>query len=109
MRAAWLICRKNLRARLRDRSAVLIGVVVPLGLAFIFNSIFSGISGASVIKLGVVNADHGAVSGSMPADGGGTPDPSWKRLNAVADVLAPKDQELAGVDTNLNKALNRDS
>ena len=62
MRAAWLICRKDLRARLRDRSAVLIGVVVPLGLAFIFNSIFSGISGASVINLGVVNADHGAVS-----------------------------------------------
>ena len=62
MRAAWLICAKDLRARLRDRSAVLIGVVVPLGLAFIFNSIFSGISGASVINLGVVNADHGAVS-----------------------------------------------
>ena len=63
MRAAWLICRKDLRSRLRDRSAVLIGIVVPLGLAFIFNSIFSGISGASdVISLGVVNADHGAVS-----------------------------------------------
>jgi ABC-2 type transport system permease protein len=63
MRAAWLICLKDLRARLRDRSAVLIGVVVPLGLAFIFNSIFSGVSGASdVISLGVVNADHGAVS-----------------------------------------------
>src|SRR6266550_5827250 len=62
MRVAWLICAKDLRARLRDRSAVLIGVVVPLGLAFIFNSIFSGISGASVINLGVVNADHGAVS-----------------------------------------------
>src|SRR6266566_1957254 len=62
MRVAWLICAKDLRARLRDRSAVLIGVVVPLGLAFIFNSIFSGISGASVINLGVVNADPGAVS-----------------------------------------------
>src|SRR5690349_7782819 len=62
MRAAWLICLKDLRARLRDRSAVLIGVVVPLGLAFIFNAIFSGISGASAINLGVVNADHGAVS-----------------------------------------------
>jgi len=63
MRAAWLICAKDLRSRLRDRSAVLIGVVVPLGLAFIFNSIFSGVSGASdVISLGVVNADHGAVS-----------------------------------------------
>ena len=63
MRAAWLICRKDLKARLRDRSAILIGIVVPLGLAFIFNSIFSGISGGSdVISLGVVNADHGAVS-----------------------------------------------
>ena len=60
MRAAWLICAKDLKARLRDRSALLIGIVVPLGLAFIFNSIFSGISGASdVISLGVVNADHG--------------------------------------------------
>lgn len=63
MRAAWLICVKDLRARLRDRSALLIGVVVPLGLAFIFNSIFSGISGSSdVISLGVVNADHGVAS-----------------------------------------------
>ena len=63
MRAAWLICRKDLKARLRDRSAVLIGIVVPLGLAFIFNAIFSGISGASnVISLGVVNADHGLAS-----------------------------------------------
>jgi ABC-2 type transport system permease protein len=60
MRATWLICLKDLRARLRDRSALLIGIVVPLGLAFIFNSIFSGISGGSdVISLGVVNADHG--------------------------------------------------
>ena len=63
MRAAWLICRKDLRSRLRDRSAVLIGIVVPLGLAFIFNAIFSGISGGSnVISLGVVDADHGVVS-----------------------------------------------
>jgi linearmycin/streptolysin S transport system permease protein len=63
MRAAWLICRKDLRSRLRDRSAVLIGIVVPLGLAFIFNAIFSGISGGSnVIGLGVVDADHGVAS-----------------------------------------------
>ncbi len=63
MRAAWLICAKDLKARLRDRSAILIGIVVPLGLAFIFNSIFSGVSGSSaVISLGVVDADHGAVS-----------------------------------------------
>jgi ABC-2 type transport system permease protein len=63
MRAAVLICRKDMKARLRDRSALLIGIVVPLGLAFVFNSIFSGISGNSkAISLGVVNADRGAVA-----------------------------------------------
>ncbi len=63
MRAALLICVKDLRARLRDRSALLIGIVVPLGLAFIFNGIFSGISGGgTVLDLGVVNADHGLAS-----------------------------------------------
>jgi ABC-2 type transport system permease protein len=63
MRAAILICRKDLKARLRDRSALLIGIVVPLGLAFIFNSIFSGISGNSkAISLGVVSADRGAIA-----------------------------------------------
>ena len=63
MRAAVLICLKDLKARLRDRSALLIGIVVPLGLAFIFNAIFSGISGNSkAISLGVVNADRGAVA-----------------------------------------------
>jgi linearmycin/streptolysin S transport system permease protein len=63
MRATWLICAKDLKARLRDRSALLIGIVVPLGLAFIFNAIFGGISGsAKVISLGVVNADHGVAS-----------------------------------------------
>src|SRR5262249_40279305 len=63
MRATLLICAKDLRSRLRDRSALLMGLVVPLGPAFIFNAIFSGISGASnVISLGVVDADHGAAS-----------------------------------------------
>jgi ABC-2 type transport system permease protein len=63
MRTAWLICAKDLRARTRDRSAFIIGIVVPLALAFIFNLIFSGVSGGSaVINLGVVDADHGAAS-----------------------------------------------
>jgi len=63
MHAAWLICAKDLKARLRDRSALLIGIVVPLALAFIFNVIFSGVSGSSgAISLGVVDADHGAAS-----------------------------------------------
>ena len=63
MRATLLICGKDLKTRLRDRSAVLIGIVVPLGLALIFNSIFGGITGNSkAIALGVVNADRGVAS-----------------------------------------------
>jgi ABC-2 type transport system permease protein len=60
MRAAVLISVKDLKARLRDRSALLIAIVVPLGLAFIFNAIFSGMSGKA-ISLGVVNADRGVL------------------------------------------------
>lgn len=66
MRAALLIAGKDLRARIRDRSALLIGIAVPLALAFIFNAIFGGISGNSkAITLGVVVADHGVIGHSF--------------------------------------------
>jgi ABC-2 type transport system permease protein len=66
VRAATLIAGKDLKARIRDRSALLIGIIVPLGLAFIFNAIFGGISGDSkAISLGVVVEDHGAVGQSF--------------------------------------------
>jgi ABC-2 type transport system permease protein len=61
VRTAWLICLKDLRARLRDRSALLVGVVVPFGLALIFNAVFSGAaSGSGVISFGVVDQDRGS-------------------------------------------------
>jgi linearmycin/streptolysin S transport system permease protein len=60
MGTAWLICRKDLKARLRDRSALLVGIIVPLGLAFIFNAVFSGAAGGNaVVKLGVADQDGG--------------------------------------------------
>jgi ABC-2 type transport system permease protein len=63
MRAAFLIAGKDLKARIRDRSALLIGIVVPFGLAFIFNLIFGGLNGSSsVINLGVVDEDHGTLA-----------------------------------------------
>ena len=61
VRAALLIAAKDLRLRIRDRSALLIGIVVPLGLAFIFNLILGGISGSKAIRIGAVVADHGVV------------------------------------------------
>ena len=63
MGAGFLIAAKDLKSRLRDRSALMIAVVVPLALAFIFNAIFGGVSGNSnPITLGVVDQDHGPVA-----------------------------------------------
>jgi ABC-2 type transport system permease protein len=63
MRAAWLIALKDLRLRLRDRSALMIGVVVPLALAFVFNGVFGGaFTGDSILTLGWVDEDGGQVA-----------------------------------------------
>lgn len=42
MRVAVLIALKDLKQRLRDRSALLVSVVAPLGLALIFSSLLAG-------------------------------------------------------------------
>jgi ABC-2 type transport system permease protein len=63
VRAAVLIATKDLKERIRDRSAILIAIVAPLVLAFIFNAIFSGIGGgSSAIPLGYVDQDGGPVA-----------------------------------------------
>lgn len=63
MRAVLLITAKDLKARLRDRSALVIGCVVPLVLAFIFSRIFAGLGeGGGAIKLAVADLDGGPVA-----------------------------------------------
>ncbi|HET7338314.1 MAG TPA: ABC transporter permease [Candidatus Dormibacteraeota bacterium] len=63
MRPAFLIAAKDLRERIRDRTAILIAVVVPLVLAFIFSAILGGGSGDTrAIPLGYVDEDGGAVA-----------------------------------------------
>lgn len=60
MRPALLILGKDLRQRLRDRSALLVAIVVPLVLASIFGLIFhDAIGGRVSFKLGLVDQDHG--------------------------------------------------
>ncbi|BBL70983.1 pyridoxamine 5'-phosphate oxidase family protein [Methylogaea oryzae] len=44
----------------------------------------------------------------VPKQGCDTPPPAWKSLEAVADVLPPKDAHLAGRDQDAAAALNRD-
>jgi ABC-2 type transport system permease protein len=56
MRAALTIAAKDLKERLRDRSAIILAVVVPLGLAFIMNLTLGPITDQG-FSTGVVVAD----------------------------------------------------
>jgi len=60
MRSALVILGKDLRQRLRDRSALLVAIVVPLVLASIFGLIFhNAIGGRVAFEFGVVDQDRG--------------------------------------------------
>jgi ABC-2 type transport system permease protein len=60
MRAALLIAGKDLRQRLRDRSALVVAIVVPLVLASIFGLVFRNVTeGTVTFTVGVVDQDHG--------------------------------------------------
>jgi linearmycin/streptolysin S transport system permease protein len=63
MRASLVILGKDLRQRVRDRSALLVAIVVPLVLASIFGLIFhNAITGKVTFTFGVVDQDRGPVS-----------------------------------------------
>lgn len=66
MGSAWRIARKDLKLRLRDRSAIVIGVVVPLILAYVFNVVFGGAFGGDpIVSIGFADADRGQVAQSL--------------------------------------------
>ena len=69
MRAALLIARKDLRQRVRDRSALMIAIVVPFALASIFGLIFhNAITGRVTFTLGIVDQDHGPAAHAFVND-----------------------------------------
>ena len=60
MRNAVTIALKDLRRRLRDRTALLVALVLPLGLAWIFSLTLGGVSGGAFsATYTVVNEDTG--------------------------------------------------
>lgn len=67
MGAATRIAGKDLRLRVRDRSAFIIGIIAPLALAFIFDLVFGTAFDPSQIDLsyGIVDEDATAVSGTL--------------------------------------------
>ena len=70
--AAFTIAGKDLKERFRDRSAIMLAVVVPLGLAFILNLTLGPVTEQSFsTDVAVHDADGGAVAagfGNMLAD-----------------------------------------
>lgn len=64
MRAVLLILAKDLRLRLRDRSAYVIAVLAPFGLAFILNTVI-GEADEFSLELGIVDEDHGELPGLL--------------------------------------------
>jgi ABC-2 type transport system permease protein len=64
LRAALLILGKDLRLRLRDRSVLLFGVVVPLGLTVLFSFIFPDFDEFE-LPAAVVDLDGGPVAAAF--------------------------------------------
>ena len=65
MRAAFIIAAKDLSQRIRDRSAILLGLVAPLGLALIFSAIIPSGTESFDVNVGVVNQDTGVISATF--------------------------------------------
>ncbi len=67
MNAVLSIARKDLRQRLRDRSAYITGFVAPLGLALIVGSLIGSFTEAEAMQLALVDADGGPVAEAFVA------------------------------------------
>lgn len=90
MRAALLIAGKDIRQRLRDRSALLVALVVPLVLASIFGLIFHDVTtgNACDCDFGVVNAPPPLTAALADSD--------VIRLHPEPSVAAARDDVEAG-------------
>ena len=64
MRPVLVIAGKDLRQRLRDRSAVVIGLVAPLAVALLMSLAFKGTENFHY-TLALVNADRGPIAGAI--------------------------------------------
>lgn len=66
MSATSRIAAKDLKLRVRDRSAIILGIIAPLALAFIFDLVFGGAFTQSLdLDFGVVDLDDSEVSAGL--------------------------------------------
>lgn len=64
MRTALAIARKDLRQRIRDRSAIVVGVIAPVVIAGLMSLAFNGVNNFH-FTLGLVELDHGPVAAQL--------------------------------------------
>jgi ABC-2 type transport system permease protein len=65
MRAALLIAAKDLRQRLRDRSAIILAVVAPFGLAAIFSMLLGGVDQPLELRYAHADLDRTEISSGL--------------------------------------------
>ncbi|MGZ8562969.1 MAG: ABC transporter permease, partial [Candidatus Limnocylindria bacterium] len=65
MRAALVIAAKDLRQRLRDRSAIIVAVIAPFGLAAIFGLLLGGTEDGLDLRYAYVDLDGSAISSAL--------------------------------------------
>jgi ABC-2 type transport system permease protein len=98
MRTAWTIAVKDLKQRLRDRSALIVGILAPLGLAAIFSFVFNPIQDFEFSATYVVVDEDGGPVARLFVDqvlGGLAEDPgiTVSELDAVAEARRLVDVE----------------
>jgi ABC-2 type transport system permease protein len=64
VRTALAIARKDLRQRVRDRSAIVVGVIAPVAIAGLMSLAFNGVNSFH-FTLGLVELDHGPVAAQI--------------------------------------------
>jgi ABC-2 type transport system permease protein len=65
MRAALVIAAKDLRQRLRDRTAIIVAVIAPFGLAAIFSLLLGGTDAPVSFTYAYVDADGSEISAAL--------------------------------------------
>ncbi len=91
MRAALLIAAKDLRARLRDGTALIVAVVAPFGLAAILGTVIPSDDGTLDVRYAVADLDASPVSTAF-SDGplAGLADAGIAEIIEVADADAAR-------------------
>ena len=64
MRSALTIAAKDLRQRVRDRSAIVLGLLAPIAIAALMSVAFRGVESFH-FTLGINDADHGPVAAAL--------------------------------------------